>query len=858
MKINIDHQSNILSLPTDFATLENITDTGRFHYVIKYNVNVPRAVKEGAFLVKIHATLSPPDVKDVAGFVRLNSREVIQNLLTRQAAKIESNRAFSNSYIATVVSDITSKIPNNQTIELKSSRVQHSSRNHEDTNLTAEKFLFQKHSFKLAKASDLTARNVSQPILQTPLYQPAGSEITPTMSAQEHGADLIFRFGIDPAQVGTKTSLVADTEKVRAGILQRPRGVARDVLVGNVAGSVRASFGILNLLVGDPRGRPSDQFGVANTDYAHVQVYEKTNILTIEEDLFLNVSDVGDQFYLIFDLQDIHGIQTETVSSIVHNSRNLSVFTLPVRLPFVSATQCSGYNLLELKQIDPNGAGVIIYKKIIDTHTAITEANYVQVAKISLRTQDGSKWYKDLTPGMRPVIYRVIAYNRAELKGHDFASVVVNPSQKVHMVRSKTQQRRLFVSLNAKILDKTIQIELNDIPAGVLSMRIYRQDLSRHETLSEATRVGNVYVQKLPSPAMRFYVTDTTPVDQRIYDYRVLLIFRDGSQFWSSSNTTIQFNPIVNNIITTSSTPIKVVNVGSELDITFILSSVIAEGKIDKVKKAMEQQGILGFFQNDITTNRALLQNLIAYQIKRANLTTGEVEDMGVFIGPQFSDKEIGRNKGVKPVTAGNVYEYTINTHFRSAQSLLTTFTTTVTDTINSSRTYSFAPARWQHPVTLRDGNLVSTSTLQRNHANTDFTFGTIGDIIHIRISLAPPLPSVDAAIATTLGKGKVLLQWHLKGTAKQIDHFLVTREEMGMKTVVGKAHSLTDASSLQFIDSPSLAPGTAANPTQNSPVSSLASNLETAAIYYVTPVLFDLSHGSTIKSTQIIHRRLK
>jgi len=860
MRININRKDGIISLPSDFAVLEDITKEGRYRYAIKYNVDAQRAVREKAFLVKIHVSLEPPDVIDVPGFSRLNSQEIVKNLLRRQAERTEMNRSFVKKFVTTVTSDITAKIPNDKAKELKPTKVQKTFKNYDDAKLTAEKYLFRKKSFKLVKASDLTVQNISQPTFQTPLFQPTVNEIVPVQPPQEYGFDLIFKHGIDPAQIGNRTSHIVDTEKAFAGVIQRPRNIAREVVVGSPVGAVKPSFGILNAVLGDSKDKPSNQLGLANNDYTHVLVEENTNLVTIEEDLYLDVSTIGDQFYLLFELQDINGVEVESLSTVVHHARNVSVFTLPIQVPFVTATQCSGYNRLELKQIDPNGAGVFIYRKVLNTHSETTETDFVQIAKVPLRVQDGSKWYNDPNPGMRPVIYRVVTYNRFELKSHDFASAVVNPPQRVHMVRSSAQQRKLFLSMNTKVVDNTIQIELNDIPPGVLSMRVSRIDLSRHEKLSEATPIGNVvYIQNLPTSDSRFYVTDITPVDQRIYEYRVKLTYRDGTEFWSSSSSHIQFNPVINNIITTTASPPKTINVGTELDIVFSLSSIISEGKMDQVKKAMEQQGILGFYQDDIIQNRDQFQNLIAYQIKRTNLTTGEVEDMGVFIGKDFSDSALGRNRGVKKVQAGHTYEYTINTHFRSAQSLISTFTTTVTNKNNPDKTYSYAPSKWQHPVTLRDGNLVSTTTLKRNHANTDFTFGTVGDILHVRISLAVPVPAVQKATVSSLGKGRVKLQWELKGNPKQIDHFLVTKEEMGMRTVVGKVHALTDARSLQFIDTHSLPEVPKANPTKNLPLTGLATQaLETAATYHVTPVFHDLSHGPSTISPLAITKKLR
>jgi hypothetical protein len=585
-------------------------------------------------------------------------------------------------------------------------------------------------------------------------------------------------------------------------------------------------------------------------------VSESTNIKTITEDLVLNISDLGDQFYLLFSLQDGSGVELERISVLVHHSRNVAIFTLPTIPPFLSVVVGKGFNRLEIKQLDPNGAGVYVYRRVIDTHTALTEADYVQLVKLPLRVQDGTKWYIDENPGMRPVIYRIIAYNRSELKSHDFTSAVVKSTQKLLGVQALAQQKRLFVSINLKILAKTIQIEINDIPTGILAMRVYRRDLSRHETLEESIQIGNtVYMPAFPEKNSKYYVTDTNPVNGRVYEYSVLFVFKDGTELWSTTHSSIEFNPILNNIISTTSSPIQAINAGNDLDIEFTLNSVIAEGQYDQIKKAMEQQGILGFYQDDITQNREKLQNLIAYQIKRNNLTTGEHSDMGVFIGTKFSDRAVGKNLGITPPKEGCVYEYTITTHFRSPQSLISTFTTSITNSTNPSKNYSFKPSKWQHPVTLNLGSIVSTSSLKRNHANSDFTFGTVGDILHLRIDLTTSTPSIHDATVKTLGRGKVLVQWSMKGSNKKIDHFIVTKEEMGMKTVVGKAHALAD-SNLQFLDSHYVSGKINANPSKN--INQSTSGLETSVIYHITPVFFDYTHGATIKSPQTITRKMR
>ena len=124
-------------------------------------------------------------------------------------------------------------------------------------------------------ASELTRRNISQPILQTPLFQPFLTDVAPGESPQEQGFNLLMRHRVDPSSVASKTNLYADTEKAHAGILQRPTGVAREVLQGASLGAVQPAFGLLNTLLGARRSRAVDQTGLANNDFARIHQSSK-------------------------------------------------------------------------------------------------------------------------------------------------------------------------------------------------------------------------------------------------------------------------------------------------------------------------------------------------------------------------------------------------------------------------------------------------------------------------------------------------------------------------------------------------------------------------------------------------------
>lgn len=832
MKVTIARQSGILTLPSDAVLLQELTKQGQFHYTVKYNVNALSAIRNKTYFVKISVSTASPDVKNAAIPLGTTGEEMVQGLLRQTVNKIEAGRAFAKGLVTTITSDITSKFPNDKTNSISS--------------LKQGDTLFTRTKHKLIKASELTRQNISLPIHQIPLYQAPANKVALGVPPTEFANTLLLKAGVDPAIVGQKTSLFLDTHKAKEGVSQPLQGIARIGTSTSLDGHSRAALGILNAVT-KPNSRPSDQLGMANDELVIVPYSEETNELTIEEDLFIDSSAVGDQFYLLFQLHNAAGLEMDSTSLLVKHSRNVAIASLPVIPPSLSATPCVGYNRLELKQLDKNGAGVIIYRKVVDLQTATLDNGFVQVAKFPIRQGDGTRWYEDRFSSLKPVIYRAVAYNREEFKSSEFSSAMCTPVKKFLSVRSRAEHRKNFLSVHAKITGRSIQLELNDVPPSVLAMKVFRRDLTLSQSVEEAEQVGNsILMPELPTSDMRFYVTDFSLVERRDYEYLVKLIYRDGIETWANPPVQIRYSPVTDGILTTISSPMRVANIGMEQDIQFTLTTTVTDGKIDQVQKAMARQGILGFFQDDIVNNREALQSLVAYHIKRTNLTTSEVEDMGIFMGSDFSDRTQGAGKGVKPVKVGNEYEYEIVTYFRSSQTLLATFERTVEDTTNPDKTYTYSPMKWQNPVTLREGNLVSPESLRRNHATSEFSASTVGSVIHLRLSLAESTPLVQNATASSIGVGKVMVQWELKGNAKEIDHFLVTREELGMVTVAGKAHALSDSRTVQFVDS------------FNGKSADKRGYYEGAVAYTITPVLFDYSLGVPVKTQQIIVKKLR
>ena len=142
--------------------------------------------------------------------------------------------------------------------------------------------------------------------------------------------------------------------------------------------------------------------------------------------------------------------------------------------------------------------------------------------------------------------------------------------------------------------------------------------------------------------------------------------------------------------------------------------------------------------------------------------------------------------------------------------------------------------ARIDSVLRCTNGNLVSENSLRRNHAKTDFTFGTVVNVTDIDVSLSDVLPSLYDGKAKELGSDRVLVQWKVQGNVDKIDHFIVILETLGIRTIVGKSHNITNSNYFQFVDE--------------------LTNEESGGLtYYIMPVYYDYSRGTELKTNQVV-----
>lgn len=818
MKVFVKKETNIIDVPEEgAAVLREITpDGGYFRYEIAYRADPRKAVQNGAIIVRMQAS-KKPHVRQPANLLTgYNPDQLVKNLLQKSSITKDRGRSQKDSVFFTYLSDLSAKIPNNKTTLL--------SLDPSISRLVPNVILDSTRTIKLKAISEINAENIILPVLENNISTaivPQGNRNA--ITARAVSMNLALTRAVDPAQIsGARTNNIQSARRVSGGISQMPKKIPYNLndtqkisLVGDLVNAIN----------------PQNHLQLRKTDLINVLVNQPRTTIDVVETLDIPVGYLQmDEFYLILTLTDKNGVEVQTINITVPHARNVAALQIPVVPPKMEVLQTGipGKNVVQVKQVDRNATGVAVYRKEIRRGVPITDAAFTFVGNIECTATQDYQRMEDVVNNYNSILYRAIPYNDNNVLSAEFASAGSKPIKTIG--RQKFAKRRNFVSLTGDVVSSGIYLEIRDVPPGVALVELYRRDLTIHEKeFTLATKPTFVSNEDSLAP---IFLTDNDIKTDRIYEYQVRLVYPDGDTEVGSNNLVIKYNPITANVVdTTVSTPVVVQN-GIDLDVEFSLESSIIPGDLDSVKAALDAQGLSQFYADAVSGERERLQNIIAYGVKRTNLTTGEVEDFGVVTARAFSDRQLGQVKGVKPLQSGLEYRYTVTTFFRSAETTLSTVEREVTTSLNGA--YTLQPARWLHPVTLRLGNLVSTRALLRNHSESTFSFGSVGNIVTTTVSLADITPSIVEAKASKLGQSATLVQWRVQGNIQKIDHFIVILEMVGMRTVVGKCHNISESNYFQFVDA-------------------LDNGEHGKLTYFVVPVYYDFARGTEVSTNEVL-----
>jgi len=541
----------------------------------------------------------------------------------------------------------------------------------------------------------------------------------------------------------------------------------------------------------------------------------------------------GDNFYVKFELFDLNDVIVEQSIKRVQHSKIIKIFFTPNFPPEVRLVDFRkiGANSLEIRQIDPVATSIRIYRKRISPDSQVRKANYEFVQEIDLEESDGTINFIDVVNNGTTIIYRVIPIGPNDQVGSIFSNIVAVPAP---FKGSKKNKKHLFSVVVAQPSLSGIDVRVSNVSSEVSFLKVFRKDLTLHEkqftTISHKISGNKIIKVGENSPSEIF--VDTEVKFGHIYEYCAVFIFPDGKEEISTGCDTIEYIPFSEGLVKIVTSEPEIINSFSSVDVQFDIESIIEESNLDRVKKALERQGLLSLFETSLEKERGKLQSLISHKIKRINLTTGAIEHFPTFSEKRFSDEFLRERGNVSPLESGNSYLYFISTLLRVPETMFEDVEKEVTD--SRGRTYTFKPNRFLHPLILSTGAIVNTNSILRNHSKDEFGFGNIGNIHEVSVSLESLFPEISNAKVKNIGGKKNVVTWNVRGDKNLIDHFIIIQRRMRMEEIVGTVHPITDSNLLEFID--------------------LLEEDEIGEMdYRIVPVYNNYKHGSESKTNKVI-----
>jgi hypothetical protein len=808
----------------DVAILQRLTNDGFYEYKISYEADPVKCLREKAITVRINVSRSPyvRQVVPVFAIGPQNPSVFTANLLVKSPRQKDAMRSQVQEYLLSILSDISSRIPNDliRTIARAPTASSTPIRAIREVNTIA--------------VSALLQQNVNAPVLETNLARmaPGIANDVPRVSAgrtfQRAANTLLNVHRIDPASVaGQRSNTVISAKRTFSGVKPaRPATTLRAIQQTPAARTLVEAATTPNML--------TSQIELSSQDMLPVVVTRTVSSILMTETLKIPAPALtSSEFYLVFEVLGSKGEVLEVRSVLVEHAINLTQLNLVTESPEVEQAAISkpGKVIFHLKQKDENAFGVNVYRKELNPGVLSVDATYSLAGRIDLRPSDGSRRFEDPIASLNPIIYRFIPFNRDEVLASNFASLVTSFEKPDLLLRGKVFRRQSAVSFNCLVKNSSIDVQIISVPPDPIVLKLVRRD----KTLKEQnfTQVSDkVLLEGLSNGSI--FIEDTTVKKNHVYEYAVILIYKDGSEEFSGTSVIQEFEPIETNIIAMELVDPKITKQGSGFDATFTIEYSLIKDDAETIRDYLSQQGIFGEFYQEILADKAKLDKVFGFVITRTNMNTSEIESCGVVDSLSFSDRRCGAAHGMKPIQEGYEYKYEVRAYLRNPETLFPTSAREVPIREGSSVTYSLKPAKWRHPVTLEEGNLVTPATIARNHANTAFTFGILAGTQTVTLSLGKALPTIQSAQVSKAKNGYLYLQWRVQGNTQMIDHFLIGMDVLGMQQNVGKAHNISSTGYFQMLDK--------------------LTNGESGAItYLITPVYFDYSKGSTTKTNQVV-----
>lgn len=811
MKTCSANVKDALSISKNFATLF-YAQNGIFIYNFQYFINQLKAIEYNAINVKV--TVYAKARTKVRSLFVGTEESLIDSILLNSAQTKDVQRSNQQDKISTVTSDISAAINNNIAKSLTTDK--------------AIEMLPDRKTLQLVDSKQLASNNISVPIFQTTKNSVVQQSTKGTPSFQHAVLSLVNQKVSNPFDVlkSSGQNTVTTGKSLAGTAIPSPFKVLNP-----------AQQTLLKNAIGNPQPTKTTNTETLKSD-TKVPVVTSTKVINVSLSRTLSIPEerlIGlenGNFFVIFELVNKDGRVIQILTGKVEHDNILKTFNSITMQPLVNVATptVGGINNLTLKQIDPNGVKLALYRKIIPSDLNELNKSRYDLLKVIDALPNEVISYEDRVNNATSIIYRAIPINKNNILAPIFGMSVSKPFR---YASEPVSNKVTGLSLIANPITTGISLEIRQIPPDVLAVYMLRRDLT---TKQEDLQLLNEKETKLTEGRDIIIFLDKMVKERHIYEYAAVLVYKNGNERMFPARVVVEHipNDAANSNISVSS--LKVDTTSGAPNVNFQIDAIPKETKSTVLNQLLNVAGVRDLYEDELKKERD--QAVTTFNVTRRNLSTGQIENFGTVTDNKFSDIDKQQSTIVSELQKDNDYEYIITEQERAAETLFDDLIQEAVDR-NTQKRYSFKPRKYLNPIIIRTGTVVTRASLASNHPEDIFAQGSTGNKTKVSVIFPKEYPVINSATVQNLGfpRGGMntnVVRWQTTyGDKDKIDHFIVTIYRMGEVDFVVQVHGETIGTAYEFFD--------------------VLSNGEIGILsYIITPVYNNFSIGQATFSNEV------
>jgi len=469
----------------------------------------------------------------------------------------------------------------------------------------------------------------------------------------------------------------------------------------------------------------------------------------------------------------------EIVEKDLNVSEHIKNYFVPTSAPSIFASKTASNITLQIKQNDDKSSGIKIYKRALSISNNDVNTTYRLIDQINLSKSNGLGCYKYVNLNNESAIYRVVAYNKysPNSMSSNFSDVVVNDN-KTNFIK-----KMIIIPL---LSEQGIEVIAYNTFSNVVSARLLIRDVTnKQKSYSIAEDVFNFSSKDFSST---LNITKNL-IPYHTYELTTKIIEKNGIETQSSYTTLIEYVPFSGNPF-----DIRIAETRLSTDVQFSVNANLIQDQIGTLSSLLSQMSS-NYSLEDLKSRNAKYDKFIAFNIVRYNITTGDVENMGIIANNStFIDSQEAAKYSSKPLSQFDKYKYVIYPLVRDPATVISQKQEKID--LETRKRYNINQRKHLHPLTLTRGNIVSSNVISNDlDPKDDLLYGFIGTSYHVDASLISNKPLIESFNVSLINDKDVFLSWKISGNREFVDHIVILREIDGIRKIIGKTHCLVDGS---------------------------------------------------------------